>query len=90
MNGNYKLCLPENERRACVNPDLILVPGLAFSDQCERLGRGRAYFDSFMKSYQGIKIGIFYSYQKCIELECEEHDEKLDYIVTDKEIIRGI
>lgn len=85
---NLKLCsdILKNE----VEPSFILVPGLAFTRKGERLGRGKAYFDSYLANYKGVKIGIFYALQEVETVYSEGHDEKLDFIVTEKEIIRGI
>ncbi len=85
-----KLSLSEKLLEKKVSPDLILIPGLAFTRKLERLGRGKAYYDSFLKSYKGIKIGLFFDLQEVEDVYSENHDEKLDYIVTNKEIIRGI
>lgn len=78
------------EKLACeVLPDVVLVPGLAFTRSLDRLGRGRACFDNYLKSFSGTKVGVFYSLQEVEDVLSEEHDEKLDYIVTNKEILRG-
>jgi 5-formyltetrahydrofolate cyclo-ligase len=72
-------------------PDFILVPGLAFTNGLERLGRGKGYFDSYLENFKGVKIGVFFSMQEVDDVFQEEHDQKLDYLVTEKDIIiRGI
>ncbi|OCF34553.1 5-formyltetrahydrofolate cyclo-ligase [Kwoniella heveanensis BCC8398] len=35
--------------------DLILIPGVAFDEECNRLGRGKAYYDRFLLSYTSKK-----------------------------------
>lgn len=70
-------------------PDIILVPGLGFNKSLDRLGRGRGYFDSYLKSYKGIKIGLFFECQRVDSVFTEEHDEKLDLIITEKKIYKG-
>lgn len=68
-------------------PDIVLVPGLAFTREFERLGRGKGYFDNYLSQFKGIIIGVFYSIQEVETVYSELHDEKLNYIVTEKEII---
>ena len=58
-------------------PDVVLVPGIAFTESGERLGRGKAYFDNYLKHFKGIKIGVFYSFQEVSDVFTEEHDEVL-------------
>ena len=70
-----------------VKPEVILVPGLAFSEKGERLGRGKGFYDKYLSQYRGIKIGICFSEQLVQNLPTEKHDETLDYIVTDEKII---
>lgn len=68
-------------------PDALLVPGVAFDSNKNRLGRGGGYYDRYLQNFSGPKIGIFYSEQERKAFEVEPHDMKLDYIVTDKKII---
>ena len=70
-----------------VIPDVILIPGLAFSEKGERLGRGKGFYDKYLSHYHGIKIGICFSEQLENEIPIEKHDIGLDYIVTDEKII---
>ena len=69
-----------------VIPDLLLVPGLAFTKKGERLGRGKGYFDRYLNSYKGLKIGIAFNQQIYDSIPTEVHDELLDYLVTETNI----
>jgi 5-formyltetrahydrofolate cyclo-ligase len=70
-----------------VVPGVILIPGLAFTEKGERLGRGKGFYDKYLNNYQGIKIGICFSMQLVETLPVEKHDVNLDYIVTEKKVI---
>ncbi len=70
-----------------VMPDLILVPGLAFGQKGQRLGRGKGFYDKYLSQYRGIKVGVCFSLQLEQEIPTEEHDEFLDYIITEDKII---
>jgi len=70
-----------------VVPDVLLIPGLAFGKRGERLGRGQGYYDKFLKNYKGITIGLSFDEQIVSDIEMEEHDCFLNWIVTDEEII---
>lgn len=67
--------------------DVVIVPGVAFSRDGYRLGYGAGYYDKFLKDYDGKKIGICYSFQLLDNVYQEKHDIRMDYIVTESEII---
>lgn len=70
-------------------PDIVTVPMVAFNRNGYRVGYGGGMFDRTFDVYPDmIKIGIAYAFQEVGEFETEAHDEKLDYIVTEKEIIQ--
>lgn len=71
-----------------VDPGVILIPGIAFGHQGARLGRGKGFYDRYLSHYRGIKIGICFSDQLIETVPSEEHDIPMDFIVTDKEIIK--
>ena len=66
-----------------IQPDCILVPGLSFDPQGYRLGYGGGYYDNFLKSQKGIKIGLFFEFQFEESIFHENHDIKLDLIITE-------
>lgn len=70
--------------------DLVIVPLLGFDRSGNRLGYGGGYYDKFL-SRNNCKeaIGLGYSLQEVKSLPVEEHDQKLDLIITEKEIIKS-
>ena len=75
-------------------PDLILVPLVAYDDRLYRIGYGKGYYDRSLRKISKIKkkaisLGIAYSFQKCKKIPVNNHDFKLDYIFTEKGIIKS-
>ncbi len=70
-------------------PDMILVPGVAFDRRGHRLGYGRGFYDRYLSDCPpGVcKIGFSYSFQLCDVIPDDDHDQLLDALVTDTEII---
>ncbi len=78
--------VPETEGKS-----LILVPGLAFDLNRNRIGYGKGYYDGFFMKYRDyplIKIALAYDFQILNELPAEEHDVKVDQIITQSRIIK--
>jgi 5-formyltetrahydrofolate cyclo-ligase len=65
--------------------DLVLVPGIAFTREGARIGRGAGFFDRFLahRAARAIKIGIAFSFQIVESLPADPHDVKLDLVVSD-------
>ena len=61
--------------------DLILIPGVAFDKDKNRMGRGRAYYDRLLKSLSAFKVGICFGFQVLDKVPVDEHDIKMDEIV---------
>src|SRR5215204_6804309 len=62
--------------------DLALVPGIGFSLNGWRLGRGKGYFDRMLSEVRGWKCGVAFDWQVTVEIPTEPHDIRLDSIVT--------
>jgi 5-formyltetrahydrofolate cyclo-ligase len=63
--------------------DLIMVPGLAFTGQGRRLGRGAGFYDRFLSMIPRttVKIGVCFEFQRFSEIPHEPHDVKMDAVV---------
>jgi len=71
---------------------LVTAPGLAFDRRCNRLGRGRGYYDRFLASARAAAksitvIGICLSEQLVVAVPHDDHDQVLDAVVTEAETI---
>ena len=75
-----------------IYPDIIFVPLVAFDKKLNRLGYGGGFYDRYiqksMKIKNIVKIGLAFSYQELKAIPIDKFDKKLDFIVTEKEIIQ--
>jgi len=82
-----------------VFPQILVVPLLSFDRKFYRLGYGGGFYDksiSHLKKYFKkekkffITIGLAYSNQEEKKIPREKHDMKLDYIITEKDVLSNI
>ena len=87
-----KYGIPEPENKDIVYPDVILVPLVAFDKNLNRLGYGGGYYDRLIaklsKKKKILKIGLAFSIQKIDKVPTNIYDKKMDYVVTNKYIMR--
>lgn len=62
--------------------DLVLVPGMAFDLNGNRLGRGLGFYDRLLQSASGVKCGVCYDVQLLESFPTEPHDAKVDFVLT--------
>jgi len=64
--------------------DLVIVPGVAFDENNNRLGRGKGYYDKFLKKMQSrtVTIGLCFDFQLIRNLPTEAHDLPVSCVVT--------
>lgn len=61
--------------------DLIIVPGVAFDKENNRMGRGKAYYDKLLRESKSHKIGICFPFQIFSSLPHDHLDVKMDEVV---------
>ena len=72
-----------------VYPNIIFVPLVAYDANLNRLGYGGGFYDRYLeKTKKILKIGLAFSYQKLKKIPTNKHDHKLDFVITEKEIIQ--
>ena len=87
-----KFGIPETTSKKKIYPNILLIPLVGFDDQLNRLGYGGGYYDRYLSKIQDkdkiIKIGVGFSFQKIKNIPINKHDIKLNYIITEKKIIK--
>ena len=70
--------------------DLVVVPGLGFSEAGYRIGRGMGFYDRFLAQpdFVGVSCGLAFSDQVEPEIPVLDHDMPLSMLVTDQGVRR--
>ena len=79
-----------SKRAATVRPDVLLVPLLAFCAAGYRLGYGGGYYDRTLADLRRLSgsvlaVGLAYSAQEFDRVPRDATDERLDWVVTERE-----
>ncbi len=70
--------------------DSVILPGSVFDERCGRFGYGGGFYDRFVsKIPKACRIGLAFDLQIVKLAPLQDHDELLDYVITETRIIRG-
>ena len=87
-----KYGIPEPVSSKIFYPDILLVPLVGYDNELNRLGYGGGFYDRYIEKIEKIKkvikIGLAFSCQKLKNIPITQYDKKLDFIVTEKEILK--
>ena len=64
--------------------DVMVVPGVVFTPDGKRMGRGKGFYDRYMSQpgFRARKIGVCYAQQIADALPCEPHDIAMDEVIS--------
>jgi len=90
---NIKQPSDEEERPEALDDgslDLILVPGMAFTKNGHRLGRGKGYYDTYLQKARSAGINpktlaLAFNEQILSEIPCDDHDYTIDRVIHPNE-----
>ena len=87
-----KFGIPEPISSKKFYPDILLVPLVGYDNDLNRLGYGGGFYDRYIKKIEKIKkvikIGLAFSCQKIKNMPLSKYDKKLDFIITEKGILK--
>ena len=90
VQGYRNISEPSSEEQ--IDPSEIefaVIPGVAFDSECNRMGRGKGFYDKLLPFLKCPKIGIGYDFQIVGKIPCEEFDVPLDYVVTETTVYKS-
>lgn len=89
--GGFGTSIPAEDKPEIV-PQVLFVPLLAFDRQGYRLGYGGGFYDRTLEKLRGerstLAIGVAFAAQEVPAVPRDQHDQRLDWIVTEAEAIR--
>ena len=94
--GPYDILQPiVDDKTKWVDPDIVIVPLLAFDRRGYRLGYGGGYYDVTLRALRAkksiIAVGVGYAEQAVLfALPVEAHDERLDWVITQQKAHRFV
>ena len=101
--GAFNILEPSEDLKKCEFGDLskncvLIVPGLAFEKNGNRLGKGKGFYDCFIAELNDFysenkktkieKVGLCYSIQIQKNVPCQKFDAKMNYILCENEFLK--
>ena len=68
--------------------EFAIIPGMAFDSACNRMGRGKGFYDKLLPHLKCPTVGLGFSFQMVENIPCEEFDKPLDMVATETEIYK--
>ncbi len=88
--GPFKTIHPSGNTVYSGNIDLVIIPGLAFDKNMNRLGYGGGYYDRFLAKHpEASKAALLYPFQMIDAVPIEEHEIKMDKLIVSQLQIRS-
>jgi len=86
--GNFSIMEPKDKCESVKSLDVVIVPAIALTRDGFRLGYGYGYFDRFLHGKKSKTISLSYAKQIVRSFPHDNHDIKINCIVTEDEVIR--
>ena len=86
--GEYDISEPKDNAPIEQGHDVILVPCVGLDNDGNRIGYGVGFYDKYLEGRDVTKIALAYSKQIVKTIPTSNDDVKMDWIVTEKDIIK--
>ncbi len=87
-DGYFGIQEPRQKNPAEEEDALLLMPGVAFDEQCHRIGYGGGFYDRFLEVHPGlVTVALAFEFQMKEEVPFETFDIRPSKIVTEERVI---
>ena len=87
--GHYGILEPKahiKRQEVFSNNSCCIVPALCYDERGYRVGFGKGFYDRFLNTYVGAKIGLCYSNSIVSQIDNDNTDIKADIIITERSV----
>lgn len=86
--GKYGILEPDNGHICVPDTGLMVMPGLAFDKEHNRVGYGGGFYDRYLAAHPDFfKAAAAFSFQITDGIETDDYDLKPDIIITEQGIL---
>ena len=86
--GEFGIMEPKQNCQPITEFDAILVPAIAMTREGQRLGYGRGFYDRFLADKESTTIALAYSKTILKNIPSSKNDVRIQWVVTEDEVIR--
>ena len=86
--GEFDIPEPKDNAPIQENHDVILVPCVGLDEEGNRIGYGAGFYDKYLEKGNFIKIALSYSKQIVKTIPISEGDVKMNWIITEKDVLK--
>lgn len=88
VEGRFHIMEPMGELPLTEPEPLVVVPGLGFDRQGNRMGYGKGFYDRYFARFPSCrKMGAAFETQIVEEIPAQAHDIIMDFVVTEKGVL---
>lgn len=80
--GAFGILEPQGEPVSPAQLDLMVVPGVAFDAACNRMGRGKGFYDRLLANLSVPTVGVAYAEQCYLSIPTQPHDIPLHHVIV--------
>ncbi|MBQ7969143.1 MAG: 5-formyltetrahydrofolate cyclo-ligase [Clostridia bacterium] len=89
-SGKYGIMEPTEDLPVYKNETghtICVLPAIVYDKKGYRLGYGKGYYDRFLSSFNGVKVGLVYNDFIISEIPIGRYDLPSDIVITEKRVI---